>query len=247
MDRFSGKTAVVTGGNSGIGLAIANRLRQEGAEVVISGRNRVSLDAAARELGVRAIEADVSRMDDLDRFYATLADTVGKIDLLYANAGIFEAKPLAEVTEAFFDRQFDINVKGLFFTVQKALPHLRDGAVVVLTSSMIYDAGWPGCSVYAAGKAAVRSMARSFSADLLARRIRVNALSPGVTATPILDWPGMSESERAAGLEALRARIPVGRLASPDEIAEAALFLGSAASAYMVGGELRLDGGMTAL
>lgn len=247
MTRFENKVAVVTGGNSGIGRAIAGQLRREGATVVICGRNQASLEETAQTLGVQAMTTDVSRLADLERFFVEVAARFGAIDVLYANAGIFEAMPVEQVTEPFFDRQFDINVKGVYFTVQKALPHLRDGASIVLTSSMIHDAGWPGCSVYAATKAAVRSMARSFSADLLDRRIRVNTLTPGVTETPILDWPGMSDDDRRSGLEALRARIPAGRIASSEEIAEAALFLGSAASSYMLGGELRLDGGRTEL
>ncbi len=244
MPRFENQCAVVTGGNSGIGRAIAERLVQQGAQVVICGRDRERLVATAREIGVHAIAADVARVDEIERLYAEVGQHFGALDLLYANAGIFEGKPLADVTEAEFDRQFAINVKGVFFTVQKALPLLRDGAAVVLTSSMVHDVGWPGLSVYAATKAAVRSLARSFSADLRERRIRVNALSPGITETPILDWAAL----RASGQDdALRAQIPAGRFASAEEIAEAALFLGSPASAYMVGGELRLDGGRTTL
>ncbi|WP_028536563.1 SDR family oxidoreductase [Paludibacterium yongneupense] len=247
MNDFEGKVAVITGGNSGIGLASAKRLRQQGARVAICGRDRSSLDSAAEELGVLAIEADVSRLPDIDRLYATVADTYGKLDILFANAGVFQSKPVAEVTESFFDGQFDINVKGLYFTVQKALPYLNDGASIILTSSMVHDAGWPGCSVYAAGKAAVRSLARSFSSELHGRGIRVNALVPGVTDTPILQWQDQTAAQRAEGLESLRAGIPLGRIASAEEMAQAVLFLASPAAAYMLGGELRLDGGMTQL
>ncbi|MDK2123103.1 SDR family oxidoreductase [Parachitinimonas caeni] len=247
LSNYAGKTAVVTGGNSGIGLATARLLRQHGAKVAICGRDQASLQAAAQELGVLAVEADISRHADIDRLYATVSAELGPIDFLFANAGVFQAMSLADTTEAFFDWQFDINAKGVFFTVQKALPYLRDGASIVLMSSTIHDAGWADCSVYAASKAAVRSMARSFSAELLPRGIRVNAIAPGITDTPILEWPGMNPEERAAAQDGFRSRVPMGRFAQPEEMAEAVLFLGSPASAYMAGGVLRVDGGLMEL
>jgi NAD(P)-dependent dehydrogenase (short-subunit alcohol dehydrogenase family) len=246
MNQFDGKVAVITGGNSGIGLATARLLRQQGAQVAIAGRNKSTLDQAASELGVMAIQTDVSQPQELKAFFDTVAERLGKFDLLFANAGVFQSKPLPEVDEDLFDWHFNINVKGAYFSVQHCLPHLREGASVVLTSSMMHEAGWPGCSVYSATKAAVRSLARSFAAELAPRNIRVNTISPGVTHTPILDWPGMSEQERTAVQDGIRTQIPMGRFAAPEEIAQAVLYLAGSAT-YMTGGDLLLDGGMTTL
>ncbi|MHA7846937.1 SDR family oxidoreductase [Serratia sp. D1N4] len=246
MNQFDGKVAVITGGNSGIGLATARLLRQQGAQVAIAGRNKSTLDQAASELGVMAIQTDVSQPQELKAFFDTVAERLGKFDLLFANAGVFQSKLLPEVNEDLFDWHFNINVKGTYFSVQHCLPHLREGASVVLTSSMMHDAGWPGCSVYSATKAAVRSLARSFAAELAPRHIRVNTISPGVTQTPILDWPGMSEQERATVQDGIRTQIPMGRFAAPEEIAQAVLYLAGSAT-YMTGGDLLLDGGLTTL
>ncbi|AHG22426.1 hypothetical protein Z042_24560 [Chania multitudinisentens RB-25] len=246
MNQFDGKVAVITGGNSGIGLATARLLRQQGAQVAIAGRNQATLDQAASELGVMAVQTDVSQPQALKDFFAAVAARFGQFDLLFANAGVFQSKTLTEVDEDFFDWQFNINVKGAYFSVQHSLPHLREGASVVLTSSIMQEAGWPGCSVYAATKAAVRSLARSFAAELAPRNIRVNVVAPGVTQTPILDWPEMPEQERNAVQDTIRARIPMGRFATPEEIAQAVLYLAGSAT-YMTGGEILLDGGMITL
>ncbi|MBI3716177.1 MAG: SDR family oxidoreductase [Betaproteobacteria bacterium] len=244
MKRYENKVALVTGGNSGIGVAAARQLVLEGARVAITGRDNATLDAVAKELGVLAIRADVASLDDLDRVYAEVSRKLGKVDFLFANAGIYKGMPLADTTEAFYDEQFDINVKGLFFTVQKALPHLNDGAAIVLNSSVVNAKGWPGISVYSAAKAAVRSFARTFSAELLPRGIRVNAVSPGATFTPIFGRLGLNEAELKVTVEGMLAGIPMKRFATAEEIAEAALFLGSAQAGYIVGAELTVDGGL---
>jgi NAD(P)-dependent dehydrogenase (short-subunit alcohol dehydrogenase family) len=244
MNRYTNKVAVITGGNSGIGLATARRLKAEGAKVVIVGRDRKTLDDAASEFGLIAVQADVGRVAEIDRMYAEIAAKVGRIDVLFANAGIYKAAALEDTTEEFFDETMDINLKGLFFTVQRALPHLNDGAAVILNSSTVNTKGWTGIAVYSATKAAVRSLARTFSADLLARGIRVNAVSPGVTFTPIFGRLGLSPSELEAAAADLMKKIPAGRFASPDDIAAGVAYLGSADAAYVVGGELTIDGGV---
>lgn len=247
MNRFEGKTAVITGGNSGIGLATAIRLKREGARVVIVGRDAKTLDAAAREHGLIAIQADVGRIAEIDRMYATLAERVGRIDVLFANAGIYKAAPLADTTEAFFDETVDVNLKGVFFTVQRALPHLNDGAAIVLNSSTVTAKGWAGIAVYSATKAAVRSLARTFSTELLARGIRVNVVSPGVTYTPIFGRLGLSAAELDAAARQLLATVPLGRFASADDIAAGVAYLASADAAYVVGADLAVDGGVAQL
>jgi NAD(P)-dependent dehydrogenase (short-subunit alcohol dehydrogenase family) len=244
MNRFTGKVALITGGNSGIGLATAKRLKEEGATVVISGRDPATLNAAATEFGLIGIRADVARMDDIERMYRDAVTKAGKIDVLFANAGIYNAAPLADTTEAFFDESVDINFKGLFFTVQKALPHLNDGASIILNSSAVTSKGWPGIAVYSATKAAVRSLARSFSAELLPRGIRVNTVSPGATFTPIFGRLGLSAAELDATAAGLLKMIPIGRFATPEDIAAGVAYLGSADAAYVVGSELTIDGGL---
>ncbi|GAA3603572.1 SDR family oxidoreductase [Gibbsiella greigii] len=246
MNLFSGKVAAITGGSNGIGLAAAKLLRQQGANVAVCGQNQPRLAQAESELGVMACQTDVSDTQQLAAFYAATAERFGPIDVLLVNAGVFESRPLAEVDEAFFDWQFRVNTKGAYFSVQQALPYLLDGSAIVLTSSMVHSAGWPGCSVYAASKAAVRSLARSFAAELAVRNIRVNSLSPGVTQTAMLEWPAMTPEQRSAGHEALRARTPLGRFAAPEQIAQAMLFLASP-DGYMTGGDVLVDGGITTL
>ncbi|MGO9935931.1 MAG: SDR family oxidoreductase [Steroidobacteraceae bacterium] len=244
MNRYTGKVALITGGNSGIGLATAKRLKEEGATVVISGRDAKTLNAAAAEFGFTAIRADVARLPEIEKMYREAVEKVGKIDVLFANAGIYKASPVAETTEAFFDESVDINFKGLFFTVQKALPYLNDGAAIILNSSTVTRKGWAGIAVYSATKAAVRSLARSFSAELLSRGIRVNTVSPGVTFTPIFGRLGLSAAELGATAAGLLKMVPIGRFASAEDIAAGVAFLGSSDAAYVIGGELTIDGGL---
>ena len=244
--KLTGKIALVTGGNSGIGLATAQRFIAEGAFVFITGRRQAELDAAVQTLGSQAfgIQGDVSSLADLDRAIATIKAQKGRIDVLFANAGIAEFAPLEAVTEAQYDRQFDINVKGTFFTVQKALPLLPDGAAIVLMASIVGSKGGESGSVYSATKAAIRSLARTLTTDLKARRIRVNAVSPGPIETPglngVASLTGQAEQFKAQMVSV----VPMGRLGDADEIAKAVVFLASDDSSYVTGVELFVDGGM---
>jgi NAD(P)-dependent dehydrogenase (short-subunit alcohol dehydrogenase family) len=245
MGKLEGKVALVTGGNSGIGFAAAKRLVDEGAYVFITGRRKRELDAAAAEIGrnVTAVPSDVSKLADLDRLFATIKETKGRIDVLFANAGIAETAPLGEISEEQFDRVFDINVKGTLFTVQKALPLLAEGASIILTGSIVGSKGFADRSVYSATKAALRSFARTWTTDLKQRRIRVNVVSPGAT-----DTPGLRALARAADEKELNAayrdRVPLGRVGRTDEIAGAVAFLASDDSSYVTGVELFVDGGL---
>jgi NAD(P)-dependent dehydrogenase (short-subunit alcohol dehydrogenase family) len=245
MNRYQGKTAVITGGNSGIGLAAARRLKEEGARVVIVGRDEATLGAAASDFGFIAFRADLATVAEIERMWQEIAARVGKIDVLFANAGIYKAAPFSETSEAFFDETVDINLKGLFFTVQRGLPQLNDGAVVILNSSTVINKGWPGIAVYSATKAAVRSLARTLSAELLPRGIRVNVVSPGATFTPIFGRLGLAPAELEATAAALLKQVPLGRFATAEDIAAGVAYLGSADAAYVVGGELTIDGGLS--
>lgn len=240
MGKLDGKIAVVTGGTSGIGLASARRLAAEGAHVFITGRRQSELDAAVKAIGSRAtgVQGDVANLADLDRLYAVVKEQKGHVDVLFANAGGGELVPLGAITEEHFDKTFNSNVKGLLFTVQKALPLLSDGASIILNASITSSKGTPAFSVYSATKAAVRSFARSFTVDLKDRKIRVNAISPGPIDTPGLD--GLGDDLK----KGLAAAVPMGRLGSPDEIAKAVVFLASDDSSYVTGIELFVDGGM---
>ncbi len=246
MKRFEGKTAVITGGNSGIGLATAKQFHEEGAKVAISGRDQKTLDEAVQTIGpgTLAVKADVAKVADLDRFFAQIAAKFGKIDALFANAGIAKFAPAADSSEQMFDETFDINVKGLYFTLQKALPLLNDNAGIVLTSSVVSSKGYPGTSVYSASKAALRSLARTFAAELLDRGIRVNVVSPGPIYTPILSKSGMPQSGVDAFEAAVTARVPMKRLGTPEEVAHAVLFLASSEASYITGVDLNVDGGL---
>jgi NAD(P)-dependent dehydrogenase (short-subunit alcohol dehydrogenase family) len=245
--RLEGKTAVVTGGNSGIGLAIAKSFKEEGARVAIFGRNPDSLAAAVAELGDGSIsvQGDVSQLEDLDRLYSEVDAKFGKVDVLVANAGIGEFLPLEAADEAHFSRVADVNFKGAFFTVQKAVPYLNEGASVVLTSSALNQMGWPGASVYSATKAAVRSLARTFSAELIGRGIRVNSLSPGPIETPIFDKLGLPQADLDGFKGQITEQSPISRFGQPHEMAKAALFLASGDSSYVVGADLVADGGLS--
>ena len=244
--RLNNKVAVVTGGSSGIGLAIAKRFAQEGAKVAITGRNQAAIDKAVAEIGPNGlgIQGDVSNLADLTRIYQTVADKLGKVDALIVNAGVYVLGPLTDFTEAQFDQVSDINFKGAFFSVQKALPVLNDGSSVVLVSSTVNGKGVPNHAAYSATKAAVRSLARSFSAELLDRKIRVNTLTPGPVDTPVFASVTGSADEANAMKEAMGNFTPVKRVATPDELAAAALYLASDDSAFMLGAELLLDGGL---
>ena len=240
MGKLDGKVAVVTGGTSGIGLASARRLAAEGAHVFVTGRRKPELDAAVKAIGPRAtgVQGDVANLADLDRLYAVVKEQKGRVDVLFANAGGGELVPLGAITEEHFDKTFNSNVKGLLFTVQKALPLLSEGASIILNASITSSKGTPAFSVYSATKAAVRSFARSFTVDLKDRKIRVNAISPGPIDTPGLD--GLGDDLK----KGLAAAVPLGRLGSPDEIAKVVVFLASDDSSYVTGIELFVDGGM---
>jgi len=246
MGKLAGKVAVITGGSSGIGLAAARRFVEEGAYVFITGRRQAELDKAVGVIGrsAMAVRGDVSNLDDLDRLYKTVAAERGSLDILVANAAFVRVSSLADATPEHFDRIFDVNARGTFFTVQKSLPLLRDGGSIVLVSSVGHRLGIPGYTVYGATKAAIRSFARSWAVELAPRNIRVNCLSPGGTDTPILE--GHLGEEKAADLKKLIAeRNPLRRIASADEIASAILFLGSNESSYSTGIDLIADGGTT--
>ena len=249
MSKLQDKIAVITGGNSGIGRSIAEAFAAEGATVVVFGRNRETLDQTAAALGDgnHAVQGDVSSAADLDRLFATVKEKLGRIDVLVANAGVAPGAPMEQVDEALFDKLFDINVKGLFFTVQKALPLLGEGASVVLTGSSVSYRGMPGMSVYGATKAAVRYLARAFSTELLSRGIRVNVLSPGPIETPIFDRMGLPEEAKAEMARQIESQVPIGRFGKPEEMAAAALFLASDESSYVVGADLLADGGFATL
>ncbi|KWK72262.1 oxidoreductase [Burkholderia ubonensis] len=245
MGRLTGKVALVTGANSGIGLAIAKRFTAEGARVFMTGRRQAELDKAVAEVGgdARGIVGDISNLADLDRLYATIREEAGVIDVLVANAGGGEFAALGNITEKHFDKTFAINVKGTLFTVQKALPLLKDGASIVLTGSTSAVTGIPAFSVYSASKAAIRNFARSWILDLAPRKIRVNVLVPGSTSTP--GWHNLAPSTdvHEGMVSAVQETTPLGRLGNPDETASAALFLASDESSFVNGSELFVDGG----
>jgi NAD(P)-dependent dehydrogenase (short-subunit alcohol dehydrogenase family) len=245
MKKLENKVAVVTGGNSGIGLATAKLYAAQGAKVAITGRNKTTLDTAVTEIGEGAIGiiSDVADLSSIAPAYEQVVNAFGKIDVLVVNAGVFVAAPLADFTEEMFDSVSDINVKGAFFSVQKALPYLNDGASVIITSSAVSNKAMATASAYAASKAAVTSLARSFSAELLDRKIRVNVLSPGPIVTPIFGRNGLSVEEVDGMKSYMTNLVPIKRLGNVEEIAEGFLYLASADSTFMVGGDLVLDGG----
>lgn len=246
MGKLSGKVAVVTGGNSGIGLETARRFVAEGADVVITGRRQDALDEAVKSIGkcVTGVQGDVASLADLDRLYAYVAQRFGRIDVLFANAGLVEFVPFGQVSEASFDLQFDVNVKGLFFTVQKALPLLVDGATILLNASIAGVKGVGPSSAYSATKAAVRSFARTWTNELKDRHIRINTLSPGPIETPIFGKAGLSEAEMTGLAADIVGRVPMGRIGTADEIAKAAVFLASDDSSFVTGIDLQVDGGL---
>jgi NAD(P)-dependent dehydrogenase (short-subunit alcohol dehydrogenase family) len=247
MSKLEGKVALVTGGNSGIGLATAKRFVSDGAYIFITGRRQSELDAAVKQIGennVSGIQGDVSNLADLDRLYATINDEKGYIDILFANAGVGELAPLGTITEAQFDKTFGINVKGVLFTVQKALPLFRDGGSIILNASIAASKGIAASSVYNATKAAIRSFARTWTVDLKHRKIRVNAISPGMIETPGLNGLTQNKEQLEQFKTSFVSTVPLGRVGSPDEVAKAVSFLASDESSYVNGIELFVYGGV---
>ena len=245
---LTGKIAVITGGSSGIGLATAKRFVEEGAHVVITGRREKELKEAAAfiERNVTTVTGDVSRLEDLDRLYAVVKEKHGHIDILFANAGAGTIAPLEAATEGHFDQTFDVNVKGMFFTVQKALPLFKDGGSIILNSSVSNVLGLPGFTAYAASKAAVRNFARGWTMELKDRKIRVNSMSPGAIDTPALaTTTGLTAEQAEQAVAQFTSQIPLGRRGKPEEIAAAVAFLASDDAAFITAAELFIDGGMT--
>ena len=248
-NRFKDRVAVVTGGNSGIGLATAKAFVREGAKVAITGRSDATLKAAQKELGPDAlvIRADMSKVAEIASAMEQIKNKFGRIDALFVNAGIGKFVPFEEVTEEFFDQTMATNLRGVFFTVQKAAPLFSKGAAVVLNASVNAHLGMPASSVYGASKAAVVNLAKTLSADLLARQVRVNVVSPGPIATPILDRMGLPEKETREIKDRIAEQVPLKRFGQPEDIAAAVLYLSSPESVYVLGAELVVDGGMIQL
>ncbi|TPW27736.1 glucose 1-dehydrogenase [Pararhizobium mangrovi] len=250
MARLAGKVAVITGGSSGIGAASARLFYKEGARVAVFARGEAELQRVVADFGENglAIAGDVSRMADLDRLFNAVHDRFGRIDVLFANAGMNNpVDTVVDMSEEGYDRTFAVNAKGVYFTVQKAVPHLKDPASIILTSSVGHTKGWPGNTVYAATKAAIRAFARGMSGELVDRGVRVNVLSPGPTETDVFSPDDIPQEKLGEMKQGVIASLPVGRIAEPDEIARAALFLASDDSSFMLGSELAVDGGLTQL
>jgi NAD(P)-dependent dehydrogenase (short-subunit alcohol dehydrogenase family) len=246
MNRLEGKVAVVTGGNSGIGLASAKRLQQEGARVAIAGRSKKTLDEAVKAIGngVLAVQADVAKLADIDKLYAEVSKKFGKIDVLFVNAGVAKFAPFADTSESLFDEQFDINIKGAYFTIQKALPLLNDGASIILNTSVADSTGTPGTSAYSATKAALRSLARTTAAELAGRGIRVNTVAPGPIVTPIFGRTGLPKEALDEFSKEIATKVPMKRFGQPEEVAGVVAFLASQDASYITGVEINVDGGM---
>jgi NAD(P)-dependent dehydrogenase (short-subunit alcohol dehydrogenase family) len=246
MSKLSGKVAVISGGSSGIGLSTAKKFVEEGAYVFITGRRQSELDKAKTLIGknVTAVRADASRLEDLDQLYHTVKESKGQVDIVFANAGFVEQQALDVVTQEHFDKTFNTNVRGVLFLVQKALPLMRKGGSIILTASIVAVKGLHAHGAYGASKAAVRSFARTWTAELKDRGIRVNTLSPGATDTPIIDGQFKSKEQADAAKAAFAAATPMGRLGRPEELAAAALFLASDDSSFVTGIDLQVDGGL---
>jgi NAD(P)-dependent dehydrogenase (short-subunit alcohol dehydrogenase family) len=246
MKRFEGKVAVITGGNSGIGLATAKRFSDEGAKVAISGRSQKTLDEAVKYVGngILAVKGDVAKLADLDRFYSAIAQQFGKIDVLFVNAGVAKFVPVQNADENHFDEIFDINVKGAYFTIQKALPYLNDGASIVLNTSVAGIKGTANASVYSATKAALRSFSRTLTTELVERGIRINSVAPGPIETPIFGRTGLSKEQVDEFANSILSSVPLKRFGKPEEVASAVAFLASSDASYITGVELHVDGGL---
>jgi NAD(P)-dependent dehydrogenase (short-subunit alcohol dehydrogenase family) len=249
MGKLDGKIALITGGSTGIGLASAILFQKEGAEVIATGRNAEAIAAAQKQLGPDAmvVQSDTSKLADIASLIAKIKERFGRIDILFANAGIARFQPFGEIQESFFDEHFDINVKGLFFTIQAALPLIPSGGAMLLTASVVSKKGFPGSSVYAATKAAVRSFGRTLANELAERGIRVNTLSPGPIATPLFAKMGLAEDAIAQMQERFAGTVAMKRMGEVDEMARAALFLVSDDASFVVGAELFADGGLAEL
>lgn len=249
MGTLAQKVAVITGGNSGIGLATAKEFLRQGAKVVITGRNAQALDQATEQLGggddVLAVQVDVTRLDDLERLFATTQERFGGVDVVFANAGTAKVGPIEVMTEALFDEVMHTNLKGLYFTIQKALPVLNPNASIILNGSVNAHVGFANASVYSASKAAVHSLARTLGAELIGRGIRVNTLNIGPVNTALYGKLGLPPEALAQFAQSVQARLPIGRFGNPDEVAKAAVFLASSDSSFVVGSEITTDGGLS--
>jgi NAD(P)-dependent dehydrogenase (short-subunit alcohol dehydrogenase family) len=245
MKRLEGKVAVVTGGNSGIGLATAKRFQEEGARVAISGRSKKTLAEAVQTIGngVLAVQSDVANLADIDSLFAEVSRKLGKIDVLFVNAGVAKFAPLADTTESAFDEQYDINIKGAYFTIQKALPYLNDGASIILNTSVVDGNGTIGASAYSGTKAALRSLARTAAAELVGRGIRVNTVAPGPIVTPIFGRTGLPQEAIDEFAKGVVERVPMKRFGQPEEVAATVAFLASQDASYITGVEINVDGG----
>jgi len=249
MGKLDGKVAVVTGGNSGIGLATAKEFSYQGAKVAISGRDQETLNSAKKEIGngVLVVKADTSKLEDIDALFGAVKKEFGKIDVLFVNAGVGKFLPIESVDEEFFDQIMDINFKGAYFTIQKALPLLNENASIILNTSINAHIGMPNTSVYAASKAALITLARTLSAELVGRGIRVNAVSPGPVTTPIFNKAGLAPQELKKLAQSIQDQVPMKRFGLPEEIAKTVLFLASSDSSFLLGTEIIADGGMSQL
>jgi NAD(P)-dependent dehydrogenase (short-subunit alcohol dehydrogenase family) len=247
--RFQDKVAVVTGGNSGIGLGVAKAYAREGAQVAITGRNARTLETAVKEIGpgTLAIRSDAGKVTEIESAMKMIRDRLGRIDALFVNAGVGQFVPFEQVTEAFFDQTVAVNLKGVFFTVQKALPLMPPGSAVVLNASINAHLGMPGTTVYGPIKAGVVNLAKTLSADLLDKGIRVNAISPGPVTSSLLTRGSLAGDELKSTLDWIQSKVPLKRFGTPDEIAAAVLYLTAPESAFVVGAELMIDGGMATL